>query len=241
MSRVGTCVTRACSSSQRMPLTNLLIPADMVSALRIPDAAVSTGEHGGVWCDRTWGRWRWSHRYVIRLPYDPAAAARLRKHAVLTHAYAVFWPAYLLVVAWDVFRPDWGRWSFPWPLVMIAGLIALSFLSDRWNAAPIPSRTGRGDLYLPSLPPAVARLWLASNPGVRAVDRKPTYRRWPARVYVAGALLCAGIAFGLLAWLFSGADVPVELLFVAPALVAAALTQAYLALPTGNSRLNDAP
>jgi len=144
-------------------------------------------------------------------------------------------------MAWDMSRPDRARWSFPWPLVMPASLIVPSFLRDRWNAAPIPSRTGRGDLYLPGMPPAVAQLWLERNPGVRAVDREPTYRRWPPRVYVAGPLLCAVIAFGLLEWLFSGADVPVEILFVLPSLAVAALTLACLALPTGHSRLTNAP
>ncbi|WP_030443650.1 hypothetical protein [Actinoplanes subtropicus] len=220
-------------------MTNLLIPADMVGVLRIPDVAVSTGEHGGVWCDRTWGRWRWSRRYVVRLPYDTAAAARLRKRAVLTRFNAVFGAGYILVVAWDLFRPDRSRWSFPWPLAMLAGLVVLSFLGDRWNAAPIPSRTGRGDLYLPGLPPAVAQLWLECNPRVRAVDRKPTYRRWPPWAYIAGAVLCVVIAFGLLEWLFSGADVPVEILFVLPALALTALSLAYLALPTGHRRLSD--
>jgi hypothetical protein len=222
-------------------LTNLLIPADVVSLLRIPDVAVSTGEPGGVWCDRTWGRWRLSRRHVVRLPYDVAAAAKLRKRAVSTRVYAIFLPAYLLFVAWNLSRPEQERSSSPWPMIMSVGLFALSVLDSRWNVAPVPSRTGRGDLYLPGLPPAVAQLWLESNPGVQAVDREPTYRRWPPRVYAAGALLCAAIAVGLVVWLFSGVDVSLAILFVLPALVIAALTLAYRTLPTGHTRLNGAP
>lgn len=222
-------------------MTNLLIPADLVSLLRIPDVAVSTGEPGGVWCDRTWGRWILSRRDVLRLPYDAAAAAKLRKHAVLTRVYVIFVVADVLVLAWRLSRPEEQRWASPWPMIMNAGLIVLSTLNLRWNVAPAPSRTRRGDLYLPGLPPAAAQLWLESNPGVQAVDREPTYRRWPPWVYAGGALLCAAIAVGLVKWLFSGFDVPLAPLFASPAFVVAALTLAYLALPTGHTRLNRAP
>jgi hypothetical protein len=222
-------------------LTNLLIPADLVSLLRIPDAAVSTGEPGGVWCDRTWGRWILSRRHVLRLPYDAAAAAKLRKHAVLTRVYVISAVADLLVLAWRFSRPEQERWSTPWPIIVDAGPILLSILNLRWNVAPAPSRTGRGELYLPGLPPAVAQLWLESNPGVQAVDRAPTYRRWPPWVYAGGALLCTAIAVGLAKWLFSGSEVPLAPLFALPAFVVAALTLTYLALPTGHNRLNGTP
>jgi hypothetical protein len=45
----------------------------------------------------------------------------------------------------------------------------------------------------------------------------------------------------MVTWLFSGVDIPLAILFVLPALVVAALTLAYLALPTGHLRLNDGP
>jgi len=219
-------------------LTNLLIPAGLVSSLRIPDVAVSTGELGGVWRDRTWGRWRWSRRHIVRLPYDPVAAAKLRKYAVLSRVNKVFLPVYLVGLAWYWHRVDQARSPFPRAAIIIAASLLLSILGERWNAAPIPSRTGRGDLYLPGLPPAVAQLWLESNPGVQAVDRKPTYRRWSPWVYAAGSLLCAAIAAGLVGWMFSGADVPLPILFVLPAVIVAAVVLAYLALPTGHIRLN---
>lgn len=218
-------------------MTNLLIPADMVRSLQIPDVTVSTGEPGGVCCDRTWGLTRWSRRYVVRLPYDVRAAATLRKRAVLNRVYAVFLPAFVLAVSWFWFRLNQDPAPRPWPLVMNVGLIALSVLDGRWNASPKPSRTRRGDLYLLALPPAVAHLWLESNPGVQAVDREPTYRRWPPWVYAAGAFLCAAGAFGLLGWVFSGDEVPGPVLFVLPVVVGAGLGLAYLALPTGHTRL----
>lgn len=220
-------------------MTNLLIPAGLVSSLRIPEVAISTGEPGGVWCDRSWGRWRWSRRrYVVRLPYDPAAAAKLRKHAVLSRVNSVFLPVYLVGLAWWWFPVDRARSLFPYASIMIAALVVLSILGDRWNAAPIPSRTARGDLYLPDLPPAVAQLWVEGNPGVQAVDRKPTYRRWAPWVYATASLLCA-ITAGLLIWLSSVTDVPVTIAFVLPALLVAAVVLAYLALPTGHTRLHD--
>ena len=123
---------------------------------------------------------------------------------------------------------------------MNVGLLMLLALQSQWKVASRPSRTRRGDLYLPGLPPAVAQLWVESNPGVQAVDREPTYRRWPPWVYAAGAVLCVAIAAGMVMWMFSGVDVPVEILFVAPVLLCAALCLAYLALPTGHTRLDGA-
>lgn len=64
-----------------------------------------------------------------------------------------------------------------------------------------------------------------------AVDREPTYRRWSPWVYAAGALLGAA---GMVWWLFSGDEVPVVILLVLPASMAAV---AYRALPTGHTRL----
>jgi hypothetical protein len=222
-------------------LTNLLIPADLVSELRIPDVAVSSGEPGGVWCDRSWGRWILSRRYVLRLPYDAVAAAKLRKLAVLNRVYVLFAIADLTVLAWRFTTPEQQRWSSPWPMIMNASVAALLILKVRWNVAPEPSRTRRGDLYLPGLPPAVAQLWLQSNPAAQVVDRKPAYRRWPPWVYAGGALLSAALTIGLARCLFSGRDVPLVPLLALPAVVAAALTLAYLALPTGHSRLSSAP
>lgn len=227
-------------SKEYFSLTNLLIPGDMVHALRIPDVAVTTGQPGGVWCDRTWGLMRWSVRYVVRLPFDARAAARLRKRAVLNRVYAVFLPADVLAGSLFWYFLGHGPALGLLPVVMNVALFVLAVLDARWNASPKPSRTGRGDLYLPDLPPAVAQLWLESNPAVQTVDRKPTYRRWPPWVYAGGALVCTAITFGMVKWLFSGADIPMGILFLLPTLVVAALILTYMALPTGHTPLNSA-
>jgi hypothetical protein len=217
-------------------LVNLLIPADVVPRLRIPDLAVTTGEPGVFWCDRPWGRFRWSRRHVVRLPYDAVSAGKLRKRARLDRLHRVFLVAYLVpavLVLFDV-RPDLAGWGFAASAVMVA----VSLLDAHWDAAPKPSRTGRGDLYLPGLPPAVAQRWIEANPGVRQVDRMPTYRRYRPRVYVTAAVTCALAAGAIVVLLFDGADFPLLLLYVPPILAGSALVLAYRALPTGHLRLN---
>lgn len=75
-------------------MANLVIPAAGVATLRIPELALTTGSTDVVWHDRTWGRMRWSRRNVIRLPYDPAAAAKLRNYDRLNKFYLIFLPVY---------------------------------------------------------------------------------------------------------------------------------------------------
>src|SRR3982751_175818 len=123
---------------------NLLVPADLVSALHIPDLAVTNGEPGGIWCGRRYGGTRWSRRYVVRLPYDRVAAAKLRKSTVLDFVRLVFLPLYLWAVLWS-WHSSSGR--TPWPFFAAGGLIVLAVLEGRWRVGPELSRTGRGDLY----------------------------------------------------------------------------------------------
>jgi hypothetical protein len=210
-------------------LANLLVPAELVASLRIPDLTVSTGEPGGVWCPRPWGRLRWSRRYVIPLPYDPASAAKLRKQAVLDRVQQVFSPVYLAIMLWFSFRPT-NRASLP--LFAAGALIVFALLESRWKVGPRIARTGRGDLYVPDLPPAVARRWLDDNPGVRRVKRKPTYRRWPSWAYVTAALVCVAGAAEANRYTSTGASLLMVLA------LAGIVTFAYLALPTGHTRLD---
>ncbi|MGX6603180.1 hypothetical protein ACWKSP_13720 [Micromonosporaceae bacterium Da 78-11] len=217
-------------------MTNLLIPADAVPGLRIPELAVTTGGPDVVWCDRTWGRWRWS-RQRVRLPYDPASAARLRKGAWLLRLDVVVMPTYVVVgVLWlsDVLPAGWG-------LGAIAGRSALTVLEGWWTAKPDPTRTGRGDLYLPDLPAAVAERWIEANPGVRAVDRIPVHRRFRPRVYVLSALGCVLAAAGLVAPLAAAPDLVIVWLFLMVVLAGCAVGLLYRALPTGYIRFDRNP
>jgi len=209
-------------------LTNLLIPADLTSTLQVPDLTVSTGEPGGVWCAGSWGVLYWSRRYVVRLPYDPVAAAKLRKLAVLHRISLALLPVYLSGM-WVWLRPIDPRLG---PVALCVLILVVAALRGRWQVNQIPSRTGRGDMYLPALPPEVAYRWLETNPGIRAVGRKPTYRRWPAWVYAAGSVVCAVGTIATARWLVIGG------FDVAPAMMFGSLVLAYLALPTGQTRLH---
>lgn len=209
-------------------MTNLLVPAALVPSLRIPDLTMSTGEPGGVWCERSWGTLRWSRRHVMRLPYDQASAAKLRKSAVLDRVQQVYLPVYLAAVLWFYFSPPSRT---PLPIVTAVILVALTLLERRWKVGPALSRTGRGDLFLADLSPAVAQRWLYDNPGVRMVDRKPAYRRWPPWAYAIASLACVAGVGGANQVTSRGADLVMLLALVG------IVTFAYLALPTGHTRL----
>jgi hypothetical protein len=224
----------ACPSSRENDVTNVLVPTAVIASLRIPALTVTTGTTDVIWCDRSWGRFRWSRRHRLRLPYDPTAAAKLRKRARLDALYAVLLLAALLQpILWflDV------RLTLPWGLIGSGVMFIVSMLDARWDAAPKPVRCGNGDLYLPALPATVAQQWIDANPGVRAVDRMPTYRRHPPWAYAAAALGCTLAAIATAVIVFDGRDHPLELFLAAPALVVAALCLAYRALPTGHIRL----
>jgi hypothetical protein len=217
-------------------LVNVLVPAALVPSLRIPDLAVTTGTPDVVWCERSCSPVRWSRRHIVHLPYDPAAAARLRKHARLGPVYTVVVATYLLLaILWFVYhvRPSIA------PLGLSGAMFVLSILNMWWDAPPKPVRTGVGDLYLPNLPAAVAQQWIERNPGVRAVDRMPTYRRYRPRVYVVAAVVCMLAAIVTGGIVVDGADRPIELGFLPLAGLVAAATLTYLALPTGHTRLGN--
>jgi hypothetical protein len=216
-------------------LVNLLVPAAVVPCLRIPGLAVTTGTPDVVWCDRSWNRFGRSRRRIVHLPYDPAAAARLRKRARLDPVYRVVVATHLLLgILWFLHvRPSAAL------LVLPGVMIVLSMLDLWWDAPPKPVRTGIGDLYIPDLPSAVARQWIERNPGVRAVDHMPTYRRYRPRVYVIAALACMLAAIATGAIVVDGADHPIELAFAPIAGVVAASILVYRALPTGYTRLGN--
>ena len=215
-------------------MVNVLVPAAVVPSLRIPNLALNTGTPNVVWCRRSWS-YRWSRQHVLALPYDPVAAAKLRKRAKLDAVYAVLLLAYCLLAILAVV--DASPSISGWVAIVGVAMAVVSAIDARWDPAPKPVRTGRGDLYIPDLPPPVAQQWIEANPGVRAVDRRPTYRRFAAGVYVAAAMVCMLPAITMVRILFDGADHSLALLFAPPALVVAALSLAYHALPTGHARL----
>ncbi len=217
-------------------MVNLLIPAAVVATLRIPEMALTTGGMDVVWHDRTWGRMRWSRRSVIRLPYDPAAAAKLRNYDRLNRFHLIL-PLYAILTGfWVLHGGPPHSWTGLAPSLLF---IIATALEARWNVTPRPSRTGTGDLYLAGLPDEVAERWIAANPQVQAVAAAPVYRLFRPRAYILGAVVCALTAILAIRTLFDGEDHSLVFLVGPPALIIATFVFAYRAVPTGYIRGHD--
>ncbi len=213
-------------------MVNLLIPAALVPRLLIPQLALTTGSPDVIWHDRRWG-WRWNHRKVIRLPYDRADAAKLRRFDWLT------WFSLVLLIAVSIEGIWWlvNGMTVSWlRLVTPFVMLGVAELDRRWDVAPRPASTGNGDLYLAELPDAVAEQWISANPQMHIVSAAPVYRLFRPRVYVFGAVVCALTAVLAVRTMFDGKDHPLILMAAAPALIIAACVLAYRAIPTGYIR-----
>jgi hypothetical protein len=206
---------------------NLLIPKESIASLRVPPVALTTGGGEVVWRDRTWGRLRWGGP-KIKLPYDPASAARLRRGAALARFHGLILLAYAIVAVLTI--ADRLAPGSNWLPVATGVLLLTSLLANRWDVTPGPERTGAGDLYLAGVPEEVARRWLAENPSARLVDSAPVHRRFSRRARLGAAAGCgvAAVAAGLLAsrgW--PGFQV------ISGVLMVVALVALYRALPPG--------
>lgn len=207
-------------------VVNLLIPRAGVASLRVPPVALTTGGDEVVWRERTWGRLRWGGP-KIKLPYDPASAARLRRGAVFARFHWLVLLGYPVVAVLTIADRPAGGWT--WLPVATGVLLLTSLVANRWDVAPRPERTGAGDLYLAGVPEQVAQRWLAANPAARLVDSAPIRRRFSRRAYVvtAAGTGVAAIAAGFL---------PSRFLVISGVLWVVALVALYRALPPGYIR-----
>jgi hypothetical protein len=92
-----------------------------------------------------------------------------------------------------------------------------------------------GDLYLAAVPAGLAEQWIARNPGVRAVPRRPVVRRFAPRVYQVAAAL-ALIAAVQVVIVLSVASVPAWLWLLALLFVTGGISSAYKAIPFDHVR-----
>jgi hypothetical protein len=90
-----------------------------------------------------------------------------------------------------------------------------------------------GVLYVRDVPAAVAEEWIAQNPGVRSVRRRPAVRLFRPRVYTYASVVCLIAAVQVVIVLaVDGAENPLWLWLTAPAVLAAAgITLACKSIP----------
>lgn len=95
-----------------------------------------------------------------------------------------------------------------------------------------------GGVYVRGVPASVAEEWIAQNPGVQPVRRRPAVRLFRPRVYTYASVLCLVAAVQVIIVLaVDGAENPLWLwMTVAPALTVAGVTLAYKSIPFGHVR-----
>jgi hypothetical protein len=103
-----------------------------------------------------------------------------------------------------------------------------------------PAPVGGGHVYLRDVPAAVAEQWIAQNPGVRAVVRRPAVRRFRPRVYTIASVLCLIAAVQVVIVLaVDGTDNPLWLWLAAPiALGGGGIALAYKSIPFEHVRFD---
>lgn len=199
---------------------NLLVPAEAVPRLSIPDRALSTGAPDPVRVDFR----------GTSLPYDRGTALALRRR----RRVAPFLLAYtILGAAVAVFAPAPPGVHLFWS----SGLVGLSFTQALWHTPTVPSALPGGDLFLRNVPADVAAEWIDRNPGVHLVERRPAVRRFPPRAYpIAAVLLLLAAVQAAIVLAVAVAGEPASLWLLAPALATAGLTAAYKSIPFDHVR-----
>lgn len=201
---------------------NLLVPAEVVARLDVPPRALGTGAPDPVWLDVPL-----PGRGTMRLPTDAATATALRRRrraARLVWLLAGVALVLLVVKAAGLYPVPSGVHLFSSAGLCVAGLARVY-----WQVPSMPVAVG-GDVYLAAVPSDVADQWVARNPGVRVVSRRPVVRLFGPRVYQMAAAL-ALIAAVQVVILLGIAGVPGWLWLVAAALAAGGILSAYKSIP----------
>jgi hypothetical protein len=179
-----------------MKRTDLVVPMDLVTTLRIPALAVTNGAADPDWVEVPLGRRRFKRQPPLRLPLDPRSAKNTRRYVRLAPWYPL--PALVSLVAWSA--GTFGHLAWPESLgaVVVAGGVPLtwSLLQTRGLHRQVPYRTRFGDLRIPEVPVEVAQQWVAQNPGVTATD-EPAPRPHSLRFYTVWSVCLLLAAVGL--------------------------------------------
>ncbi|WP_433384517.1 hypothetical protein ACQPZX_23940 [Actinoplanes sp. CA-142083] len=90
-----------------------------------------------------------------------------------------------------------------------------------------------GGVYVRDVPAAVAEEWIAQNPGVRSVKRRPAVRLFRPRVYTYASVVCLIAAVQVVIVLaVDGAENPLWLWVTGPLVLGAGgITLAYKSIP----------
>lgn len=228
---------------------NVLVPLTGLSALSIPPLAITDGSADPTWVDvRCTGPFVYGRTRTLRLPFDAATAEvvhrRLRLHR---RVRAVWFPISMTLMgaapAMFYVPGQYRLGGVLYFVLCVAGTSVLSWsthLGRKFAVAQDPELVGRLGVYLPAVSAPVAQAWIAENPAVLAVPRRPPWRRHPSLTYrwAAGACAIAGITLWWAALRDGTSSLSALLAFLV--LLGAAVVLAFKALPIGSVHWDDA-
>jgi hypothetical protein len=176
-----------------MMRADLVVPAHLISSLRLPALSVTTGGTDVEWVEIPTSRWWLRRRPAQRLPLDPRSARRARRYLrVQPWSLAARLIAGLAWTNLNASSPS----SLSRPVALV-GWIALLVWSIPYVNGSLPPQTPyripAGDLRIPQVPIEVAKQWVELNPGVVPTVEpvpRPRPRRWYA-TWAAGTLVAA--------------------------------------------------
>ncbi|MBB2948615.1 hypothetical protein FB565_008398 [Actinoplanes lutulentus] len=179
-------------------LVHVVVAAGAVDHLRVPPLSIVDGSPDVEWVGLPSGWWRYARRPLLRLPLDPASAARERRAAR-------FFPVTVLVaVVWMLAALEGFVWADPflgisrgtWIWIRLAALLvffAWMQVYFRWRVVQRPVRAAGHLIRISGVPRAVAQQWAELNPeSVRVVEQWVAVRRFRPRVYAAWGSACLG-------------------------------------------------
>jgi hypothetical protein len=124
-------------------------------------------------------------------------------------------------------------------LLVPAEVVPLLPMTDGAPGTTAPIRGG--GVYMRGVPVSVAEQWMAQNPGVHTIKRRPAARRFRPRVYTYASVVCLIAAVQVVIVLaVDGVANPLWLWVGAPlGLAAAGATLAYKSIPFEHVRFAD--
>ncbi|WP_328469761.1 hypothetical protein OHA21_02690 [Actinoplanes sp. NBC_00393] len=182
---------------------DVVVPVESVPNLIVPPLAVTTGGPEVDWVDMPGGALAFQRHPVVRLPYDPASAAKARRYLRLRPVDLIVLPLLVLTAVPVFVDPEFFPGETFWIWARLAVLILLLISTStrqRWRPKQDPVTEAGRVVRIPDLPEAVAHEWLRLNPGsVQIVAKGVPIRRFRPEVYVLWAIGCLAGAAGLFA------------------------------------------
>jgi hypothetical protein len=211
---------------------DLVIPADLMSALDIPPLAVTDGTPAPEWADVPIDQARYRSEPSLRLPVDPGTARAVRRYRrILPWARSVILLALAFLLA-AIYVGDLPLAARVVGLVVYAGaILGWSHVAERLPAQR-PRRLAEGDLRIPGVPVEVANRWIERNPGVTATA-EPMPRPHSRRFYAGWAIGLVAAAIALAVVLVNdGREDFILFWMLAPVLLVSGFAMALKTLPS---------